>query len=529
MSIVCGSRRALNRVFLQSPQITGLLTKSPGIRLAVKYKQMTIFKHPPFQPDSNMPLYQALYAHMRVAILSGELTGGMKLPSTRALAEELNISRNTVLNAYRQLLAEGYLEGKEGSGTFVARVLPEQLLAAPSPASRKTAQPDQGNSSGPIFSSRARAQIGIAQSPSDGKLPRPFTSEAPALDVFPYQLWSRLAVRQVRQLPVNLYTYQDSAGYRPLREAIAAHVAVSRQVHCTPEQVMIVPGSQGALDLTARMLINAGDPVWLEDPGYTGARGTFTGAGAQIIPIPVDGEGLVVELGIERAPEARLVYLTPSHQFPLGVTMSLSRRLAILDWARGANAYILEDDYDSEFRFETRPLATLQGLDDGERVIYIGTFSKVLFPALRIGYLILPPALVDSFLKVRRLVDIHSPMLEQAVLAEFMTGGHFVRHLRRMRTLYAERRAALLKAVKELPLEIDSPQAGIHCVGWLPDGMDDLALANHASNFDLNLTPISSFCIEPLGRKGLLLGYGGFSVPEIRSGARRLGALLRAV
>jgi GntR family transcriptional regulator / MocR family aminotransferase len=492
---------------------------------------MSIFKDNLFRPVSNAPLYQALYSHMRAAILSGELTAGMKLPSTRALAEELNISRNTVLNAYRQLLAEGYLEGREGSGTFVAHVLPDQLLTTPQPTSPVTrdSQLLHTQSSRPSFSERAKAQIAVSQPPSGGKLPRPFVAEAPALDVFPYQLWSRLVVRQARQMPASNFMYQDSAGYRPLREAIVAHLTVSRQVHCTPEQVMIVPGSQGALDLAARMLLDSGDPVWLEDPGYSGARGAFLGAGAHIVPVPVDREGLMVDVGITRASEARLVYLTPSHQFPLGVTMSIPRRLALLDWAKRANAYIIEDDYDSEFRFATRPLATLQGLDNADRVIYIGTFSKVLFPSLRIGYMILPPALVDPFLKVRRLVDIHSPVLEQAVLAEFMMDGHFVRHLRRMRTVYAERRNALLEAAREIPLEIDSPEAGIHCVGWLPAGMDDLALANKAGEYDLNLTPISSFGIQPLARKGFLLGYGGFGVQEIKEGVRRLGALLRSV
>jgi GntR family transcriptional regulator / MocR family aminotransferase len=209
--------------------------------------------------------------------------------------------------------------------------------------------------------------------------------------------------------------------------------------------------------------------------------------------------------------------------------MSLKRRLALLDWAKRANAYILEDDYDSEFRFATRPLSTLQGLDDANRVIYIGTFSKVLFPSIRVGYMILPPALVDSFLRVRRLIDIHSPILEQAVLADFMLEGHFTRHLRRMRTLYDERRSALLEAARELPLEIDSPEAGIHCVGWLAGGMDVLTLVNRAADYHLSLTPISSFSIEPIARKGLLLGYGGFNVQEIKQGVQRLGALLDSV
>lgn len=209
--------------------------------------------------------------------------------------------------------------------------------------------------------------------------------------------------------------------------------------------------------------------------------------------------------------------------------MSIARRLAILDWAKRANAYIIEDDYDSEFRFSTRPLATLQGLDDSNRVIYIGTFSKVLFPSLRIGYMILPDSLVDPFLKVRRMIDIHSPMLEQAVLADFMIEGHFSRHLRRMRTLYADRRHALMEAARELPLEIDSPQAGIHCVGWLPEGMDDRALVHKAPEYELELTPLSSFSVEPLERKGLLLGYGGYSAETIKNGIRRLGILLGSI
>lgn len=504
---------------------------------------MTIFRNNPFHPDPNLTLYQALYTHMREAILSGELKGGMKLPSTRALANELNISRNTVLNAYRQLLAEGYLEGRAGSGTFVADVLPETLLTAPrrfdtvnerrtvhASHSKPKAAPAQGADSPRIrFSEHAQAQIAVAQPPSNGTLPRPFLAEAPALDMFPFKLWSRLVMRQARRLPVNNFAYQDSSGYRPLRESIAAHVTVSRQVHCTPEQVMIVPGSQGALDLAARMLINSGDKVWMEDPGYPGARGAFLGSGAQVVPVPVDGEGLIVESAIQRASKAKLVYITPSHQFPLGVTMSLPRRLALLDWATRANAYILEDDYDSEFRFAGRPLATLQGLDQADRVIYIGTFSKVLFPSIRIGYMILPAALMDPFLKVRRLIDIHCPMLEQAVLADFIIDGHYIRHLRRMRTLYAERRSALLDATKNLPIKIDSPEAGIHCVGWLKDDVDDVALAKKAKQYDLELTPISTFSIEPFPRKGLLLGYGGYSIPEIKSAARRLGELLRSL
>jgi len=495
---------------------------------------MTIFRDDPFSPALDTPLYQQLYTHLRTAILSGKLKHGLKLPSTRALADELSVSRNTVFNTYRQLMAEGYLESVEGSGTFVARVLPDRLLTTPGRKIPIDTQPRRAESRQPLFSERARLQLAAPQMtaslpPSSSGLPRPFASGTPALDAFPYKLWSRLVVQQARRMPGSAFTYQDPAGYRPLREAIAAHVTVSRQVHCTPEQIIIVSGSQGALDLAARMLVNAGDPVWMEDPGYLGARGAFLGAGAHIIPVPIDDQGLVVETGIVRAPQARLVYLTPSHQFPLGATLSLARRLALLDWAKRAEAYILEDDYDSEYRFAGRPLAALQGLDDADRVIYIGTFSKVLFPALRIGYLILPPPLVDAFLTVRHLIDVHTPMLEQAVLTDFMAEGHFSRHLRRMRTLYAERRAALLEAVSELPLEIHSPEAGIHCIGWLPAGLDERSVVRQATAHGLDLWTVSNFSLEPLARQGLLLGYGGFSVPEIKAGVRRLAAAMRSV
>jgi GntR family transcriptional regulator/MocR family aminotransferase len=492
---------------------------------------MTIFRDDPISPALETPLYQQLYTHMRAAILSGELKRGMKLPSTRALADQLSVSRNTVLSAYGQLIAEGYLESAEGSGTFVARVLPDLLLTTPERNASTGALPIEARQ--PHLSERARLQLAAALIPpslprSGSGLPRPFRSEMPALDAFPYQLWSRLIVRQARRMPGSAFIYQDAAGYRPLREAIAAHVTISRRVRCTPEQIIILSGAQAALDLATRMLIDAGDPVWIEDPGYLGARGALLGAAAHIIPVPIDDQGLVVEAGIARAPQARLVYLTPSHQFPLGVTMSLARRFALLDWAKRAGAYILEDDYDSEYRFGGRPLAALQGLDDADRVIYIGTFSKVLFPALRIGYLIVPLPLIDAFLTIRRLIDIHPPMLEQAALTDFIVEGHFTRHLRRMRTVYAERRGALLEAARDLPLEIQSPEAGIHCIGWLPDRMDERSVVRQAAARGIDLTLVSSFSIEPLARKGLLLGYGGFSTHEIKNAVRRLAAALEA-
>ncbi|HZD55915.1 MAG TPA: PLP-dependent aminotransferase family protein [Anaerolineales bacterium] len=493
---------------------------------------MTIFKDARLSPLFDSPIYQQVYANLRSSILSGELKGGMKLPSTRALAEELNVSRNTILNAYRQLTAEGYIESVRGSGTYVTRISPEHLLTPE--VKEASTDADTLEPLKPRFSDHARLQLAAPQmsrlAPSPIEVsPRPFRFGIPALKDFPYKIWTRLVIHQARRLPASTFTYQNAAGYLPLREAIAAHAKASRGVHCTPEQIIIISGAQGGLDLAARLLINSGDPVWMEDPGYLKARGAFLGSGAKIIPVPVDHEGVVVEAGINRAPEARLAYLTPSHQFPLGVTLSLARRIALLDWAKRAYAYLIEDDYDSEYHYTRRPLPALQGLDDAGRVIYIGTFSKVLFPALRLGYLILPPHLVDAFQIVRNLIDSHPPILEQAVLTDFIVGGHFARHLRRMRRLYAERRSALLKAARELPLEILSAEAGMHCVGWLPAGMDDRSLVQAAASHEVDLVPVANFSMEPLERKGILLGYSEYTVEQIQEGIRRLAAAMRSV
>jgi len=481
----------------------------------------------PVDPTLHVPLYWQLYLHLRAAILSDRFKKGMKLPSTRALASELHVSRNTVVNAYEQLFAEGYLESIAASGTFVASVLPDQYLALPTvPGS-----PTKPTSSTHPRLSKIGAALVAAPAPNTSTTsiyrPRAFRTGMPALDAFPYELWAKLVARQARQATADTLMYQDPAGYPPLRAAIAQHITVTRRVRCTPDQIMIVAGSQGALDLVARLLLNPGDVAWMEDPGYPGAHGALLGAGAQIVPVPVDHEGLQVDLGIAQGPAARLVYLTPSHQFPLGVTMSLARRLAVLDWAKRSGAYILEDDYDSEYRFAGRPLAALQGLDEANCVIYSGTFSKTLFPALRLGYLILPPALVDAFLAARRFTDIHPPHLEQAVLAAFIGEGHFGRHLRRMRNLYAERRATLLRALDKLPLEVYAAETGMHCIGWLPTGMDDQAVARQAALYDVEVTPLSRFSRIPMARSGLLLGYAGVNEAQIWAGAHRLASAIR--
>ena len=429
------------------------------------------------------------------------------------------------MNAFRQLLAEGYLEGKAGSGTYVAGSLPEELLQArtgvgPAPPPRRV---------GRRLSRRGDV---LAKTPAtvvkDRGRPRAFRPGLPALDEFPLQTWQRL-VREVCRKPKGILGYGEPAGYRPLREEISAYLGVARAVKCSWEQVIVVSGSQQALDLCARLLLDPGEKVWVEDPGYAGARGALIGAGANPVLVPVDEEGLNVEAGIEQEADARLACVTPSHQYPLGVTMSLSRRLALLDWAGRRDAWVVEDDYDSEYRYGGRPLEALQGLDTGGRVIYAGTFSKVLFPSLRLGYLVVPPDLVESFTAARELADRHSPLIEQAVLARFMSEGHFARHTRRMRKLYAGRQAALVEAanhhLRDL-LDVRPAEAGLHLVGRLPESVDDRGASRYARAAGVEAPPLSLYGVQPRARRGLLLGYAAVAEPEIQSGVRGLAKAL---
>ncbi len=478
---------------------------------------------------SGVPLYRQLYDELRRAILTGQLRAGTRLPSTRELAADLSLSRNTVLNAFDQLLAEGYVEGQVGSGTYVSRALPDELLHARAQGQRTTRPPRKGRTLAQRAEPYLHARVNASRDPTQT---RPFRPGTPALDAFPHALWSRLLARRWRKPARDLLGYTESGGYLPLREAIAAYLGAARAVRCEAAQVIVVAGSQQALDLIARLLVDEGDTLWLEEPGYLGARAAFTSAGAQVVPVNVDDEGLDVRAGERLAPDARLVYVTPSHQYPLGVTMSLSRRLALLEWANRAGAWVLEDDYDSEYRYAGRPLAALQGLDAEGRVIYLGTFSKVLFPALRLGYMVVPPDMIEVFTNARGLASRFSPTIEQAVLADFINEGHFARHIRRMRALYAERQAALLDAAaSELSglLDIRPDPAGIHLVGWLPAGVDDIAASQAALAHGIDAQPLSAFRAKRGGRGALILGYAAYDERQIRHGVRQLASALKSV
>jgi GntR family transcriptional regulator / MocR family aminotransferase len=467
------------------------------------------------------PLYLQLYHTLRQSILAGQLSAGTQLPPTRVLASELAVSRTTVVTAFEQLFAEGYLEARVGSGTFVASTLPEEMLHV---QVQQTALPVKEKH--PRLSQRSQRML---HSPAIPRLSAPpikaFQPGLPALDEFPFDIWSKLAAKRYQRPPFELLAYGDLAGYRPLREAIAQYLTISRAVRCQVEQILIVSGTQQAIDITARTLLEDGDVVWLEDPGYSRARGVLQGASAKVVAVPLDKEGIDIEAGKRLAEKAQMAYVTPSHQYPLGITMSLARRLELLDWAQRVGAWILEDDYDSEFRYRGHPLASLQGLDTHGQVIYMGTFSKVLFPSLRLGYLVLPPELVEPFIAMRALSGRHSPTLEQAVLADFINEGHFVRHIRRMRSLYAQRQQILIEAVRqELQgiIEVVESEAGMHLIGWLPPHCDDVEVSRLATMQGINVQALSTHSERKTERPGLLLGYAGVNEQEIREGVKCL-------
>jgi GntR family transcriptional regulator / MocR family aminotransferase len=471
------------------------------------------------------PLYMQIYDAYRAAIVERRLRSGQQIPSTRSLASELGVSRFPVLNAYAQLLAEGYFESRVGAGTIVSSSLPEQALPNRSSNARRAAA-----SSGPRPVSRRSSILPTGKPPAWSMKSGAFSIGEVASDQFPLHIWSNLVARHARNMTARSFHYGDQTGSMHLREMIASYLRTSRSLRCEAEQIMVVSGSQQALELSARVLLDPGSPVWIEEPGYRLTRDVLTLAGCNLVPVPVDKDGLNVAAGIRLSPKARAAFVTPSHQYPLGVTMSASRRLQLLDWAQASGAWIVEDDYDSEYRYESLPIASLQGLDAHARVIYIGTFSKVLFPSLRLGYLVLPPDLVDRFLAIRRTMDIGPPTFYQEVLAEFIGEGHFARHIRRMRGLYRERRSILVDSLrKEIgpSVEILGGEAGMHLAMTLPHGDSDLAVSERAARQKLWIWPLSpSYLNKP--RQGFVLGYGGTSAAEIPRAVRKLRDVLAA-
>jgi GntR family transcriptional regulator/MocR family aminotransferase len=484
----------------------------------IMMKRATVFELVLPLRDSGVSANRWLYGALRAEILEGRLRPGARLPATRDLARQYGLARGTIVNAFEQLKSEGYVDGNVGSGTYVSKVLPDELLQIPRddapepPASRKRRRRISD------YAGRVHLFPNLEVRPS-----RAFRANMPALDLFPTTLWAQVAARRLRRVSTNLLLGCGPMGYPPLRQAVASYLSTSRGVKCAPEQVAIISGVQEALDLAVRLFLNPGDRVCMENPGYPGAAIAFKAVGAKVSALRLDDQGMQVQDASMRG--ARLVYVTPGHQFPVGVTMSLARRLRLLEWARKSGALILEDDYDSEYRYAGRPVPALQGLDRHGLVLFTGSFSKVLFPSLRLGYLVVPPDLVDYVSATLSVTSRHSPLLEQAVLCDFITEGHFGRHLRRMREVYAERLSVLLQCARQSLtglLEISGVEAGLQTVGWLSGGIDSELAAAAAAKRDVEVTPLSRYTHGRMACEGLQLGFAAMDPNEIRRGVREL-------
>lgn len=477
--------------------------------------ELTLSSRPPQQS-----LTDWLYAELRGSILEGRLRPGTRLPSSRDFARQHSLSRGTVVVVFERLLAEGYLSSRVGSGTWVSQ------RGAAGAHSRAEPRTPPAYVRG-VISAYVRPKAYAGWVSREGR--RPFQMRDPALDDFPAKLWGQMVARRARTFKSWLRTEDDGRGYRPLREAAAHYLASSRGVRCSAEQVIIVSGVQQALDLLARLLLKRDDPVWVEDPAYVGATVAFSNAGAKVVAVPVDGQGLSVSDGVRACGRPKGMYLTPAHQFPLGMTMSLERRMEVLKFAARVGAFVIEDDYDSEYRFEGRPVPTLQSLDRSSSVILAGSFSKLLFPSLRLGYIVLPPSLVDYFLAFRLQTDFRSVNLDQAVLCDFIEGGHLGRHLRRMRELYAGRLATLLDGGRRHLtglLEISNVQAGLYTVGFLGNGMKSREAEAEAAAHGVEAVALDRYTLKRPDPKGVLLGFAAFDEATIREGLVRLAAAL---
>jgi GntR family transcriptional regulator/MocR family aminotransferase len=470
--------------------------------------------------NNPLPLHRQLYEALRRALLEGKLTGGDRLPSSRDLAQDLNLSRNTVVAALGQLTVEGYLVSQVGSGTFVNDHVPRHA-----PQSRSASAPQGAGLSG-----RGR-QLAHQHRAHELEV-QPFTPGTADFSAFPVALWQRLQNKHWRKAYPDMLDYNDSGGYGPLRRAVADYLRVFRSVRLDADQVIITSGTQQSLDLCARLLADHGDTVWIEDPAYWGAVKAFVATGLRLHAVPVDNQGLVPPAD-GTTPAPRLVYLTPSHQYPTGAVMSLARRQQVLASAASHKAWVLEDDYDSEFRFSGPPMSSLQGLDTDGRVLYMGTFSKVLYPGLKLGYLVVPKALVADFKAAHYDLNRPGQMPLQAALAEFIEMGHFASALRRARLTYAERRRALTAtlqpALQAGLAQVSGTEQGLHLCLRLPPGANDKTLAQHLARQGLTVRPLSAYTLERQDLQGLVIGYGYAPLAAIqRHGPALSQALLAA-
>ena len=468
------------------------------------------------------PLYMQLYEQFRKMILTGQLRKGDRLPPSREISKELRVSRIIVSNAYEQLIIEGYLIGKTGSGTFVADKLPDSMLNTNWKQSERNKLIEEKESD------HSKIQTYQSSTPEKGSRieVNMFQIGLPSLDAFPYKSWQQISNKVLKNMRTLHLGYEDTLGYWPLRKAIAAYLRISRAVKCEAGQVIVVTGSQQSVNLISEFILAKDEKVWMEDPGYWGAKISFQNAGAKICPAPVENDGLNIGYAIQKYGPAKLVFVTPSHQFPLGVTLSHNKRTQLLEYAHENKMWILEDDYDSEFRYEGVPLASLQGLDSNGRVIYTGTFSKVLFPGLRLAYIVLPTLeMVEDFKKIKDHRDRQSPILEQAILTKFMEDGYFLRHIRKMRLLYAQRQKILIHLLREQLgeyLSIEAAPSGLHLVCLLSDKINVEKFKQEIAKQKLTVSFISNFTLKHTMPPAIALGYSAFSKYKLETGVEKL-------
>jgi GntR family transcriptional regulator / MocR family aminotransferase len=460
------------------------------------------------------------------AIVDGRVAPGDRLPSARQLASDWRISRNTVDDALSALQAEGLLERRVGAGTFVTSSVARSRRAV-----RELRPPSAFGRDALTQLSRWSRDAAFVHAPGASPKPQAFIAGLPDVELFPHDLWRRLTARRMRTSARSLAGYLPPLGLPALQDATARHLAAARGLVCEPGQILVLNSTMQAADLIARVLLERGQPVWIEDPSFPNLRSALAASGARLVPVPVDHEGIDVAAGIARAPAAALAYVTPSCHYPLGVALSMQRRLALLDWAARTGAWIVEDDYQSEFIYEGRAHAPLASLERNGRVLHVGTFTNAVFPSLRLAYVVLPPQLVDVFAAVRGQLDDHTHGLAQAVLADFLDAGHFAAHLRRMRAVYEARREALVRTcTRELPpgAALRPASGGMNAVLLLSGRRSESAITDAASQPGVRALPLSRYALRSRAWRGLLLGYAALDEASIRDGVSRLGRAIRA-
>lgn len=480
------------------------------------------------EENSTLPKYQQIADHLRRSIESGRLPAGHKLPSTRVFADELGVSRNVILQVFEKLIDEGFLSSRIGDGTYVLQ-----------PGVNRTEPPTQDANANVAtqrypFRSLSRRGKALVASATDAFPERPtaFMPDLPDLREFPIKTWLRLLNETSGRLRGEILADTSNAGYEPLRRALAHHLNISRGMSCAAEQIIITTGSQQSLDLVSRMLFDPGDPIWLEEPGYIGARSIFSANGATLCPVEVDKDGLLIDEAITKHPSPRLIFTSSSRHYPLGATLSIQRRKALIEFASRCGAWIVEDDYDHEFRYLGQTPTSIHGLDRGKRTIHLGTFSKILLPSFRLGYVVVPQDLTAPFAKARAVVDRHASLIEQMVLSEFMHRGLLVAHIRRMRNLYRTRQIQLIGGLQDIfdrEFCLSATDTGMHIILPLDAKADDQAIASKASNIGVVLRPLSPYYAGHRKRQGLLLGFSAYNSIEIEQGLWRLSKLATTI